>query len=55
MFVSYLRFKARGVPRRLLEEFNSLITWDGTDAPPRTVPRLATGAVLQPPWTRDRV
>ncbi|BCM69116.1 serine/threonine protein kinase [Streptomyces tricolor] len=33
MFVSYLRFKARGVPRRLLQEFNSLITWDGTGRP----------------------
>ncbi|MDH6552059.1 hypothetical protein M2162_006156 [Streptomyces sp. SAI-041] len=26
-FVAYLRFKARGVPRRLLQEFNSLVVW----------------------------
>lgn len=26
--VQYLRFKARGVPRRLLQEFNSFVTWN---------------------------
>ncbi|MGW2649088.1 protein kinase domain-containing protein [Streptomyces sp. NPDC001393] len=27
-FIQYLRFKARGVPRRLLQEFNHLIEWE---------------------------
>ena len=27
-FIQYLRFKARGVPRRLLQEFNSFVTWE---------------------------
>ncbi|NEB02784.1 protein kinase [Streptomyces sp. SID13726] len=27
-FIAYLRFKARGVPRRLLQEFNSLVVWE---------------------------
>lgn len=27
--IGYLRFKARGVPRRLLQEFNALVVWDG--------------------------
>jgi serine/threonine-protein kinase len=27
-FRSYLRFKARGIPRRLLQEFNSFVSWD---------------------------
>ncbi|MEU8706380.1 serine/threonine-protein kinase [Streptomyces sp. NPDC048565] len=30
---AYLRFKARGVLRRLLQEFNSLIMWDSTQRP----------------------
>ncbi|MFF8473390.1 protein kinase [Streptomyces sp. NPDC015414] len=33
MLVSYLRFKSRGVPRRLLQELNSLVMWDGTGRP----------------------
>lgn len=28
LFVEYLRFKARGIPRRLLQEFNRFIIWD---------------------------
>jgi hypothetical protein len=32
----YLRFKARGVPRRLLQEFNSFVAWD-KDLPYLTV------------------
>lgn len=28
----YLRFKARGVPRRLLQEFSELVIWDGDRA-----------------------
>ncbi len=28
-FIDYLRFKARGVPRRLLQEFNSFVRWEG--------------------------
>jgi len=31
--VHYLRFKARGVPRRLLHEVNSLVTWDDDSRP----------------------
>lgn len=31
--IAHLRFKARGVPRRLLQEFNSLIMWDSTGRP----------------------
>ena len=27
--VQYLRFKARGVPRRLLQEFNDFVVWEG--------------------------
>ncbi|GGO95880.1 protein kinase domain-containing protein [Wenjunlia tyrosinilytica] len=27
-FTGYLRFKARGVPRRLLQEFNTLVHWE---------------------------
>ncbi|MFI6339426.1 protein kinase [Streptomyces sp. NPDC050535] len=27
-FIGYLSFKARGVPRRLLQEFNSLVVWE---------------------------
>ncbi|MFD9328596.1 protein kinase [Streptomyces sp. NPDC060065] len=27
-FIRYLSFKARGVPRRLLQEFNSLVVWE---------------------------
>ncbi|MFI6467477.1 protein kinase [Streptomyces sp. NPDC050538] len=27
-FISYLSFKARGVPRRLLQEFNSVVAWE---------------------------
>lgn len=27
-FISYLCFKARGVPRRLLQEFNSVVVWE---------------------------
>ncbi|MFJ5309998.1 protein kinase [Streptomyces sp. NPDC088350] len=27
-FISYLCFKARGVPRRLLQEFNSVVAWE---------------------------
>jgi Protein kinase domain len=27
--VGYLRFKARGIPRRLLQEFNSFVAWTG--------------------------
>lgn len=27
-FIRYLRFKARGVPRRLLQEFNSFVFWE---------------------------
>jgi hypothetical protein len=34
MLVNYLRFKARGVPRRLLQEFNSFVSW------PNDQPRL---------------
>jgi serine/threonine protein kinase len=30
--VQYLRFKARGVPRRLLQEVNEFIEWDGNQA-----------------------
>ena len=26
-FIQYLRFKARGIPRRLLQEFNSYVVW----------------------------
>ncbi|MEO3755558.1 protein kinase [Streptomyces sp. B6B3] len=26
----YLRFKAKGIPRRLLQEFNSFVSWEGT-------------------------
>lgn len=33
MLISYLRFKSRGIPRRLLQEFNSLVMWDGTGRP----------------------
>ena len=29
LLTRYLRFKARGVPRRLLQEFNSFVVWDG--------------------------
>jgi tRNA A-37 threonylcarbamoyl transferase component Bud32/Cdc6-like AAA superfamily ATPase len=32
MFRRYLRFKARGITRRLFQEFNAFVTWDG-DAP----------------------
>jgi len=28
--VQYLRFKARGVPRRLLQEFNDFVVWEGS-------------------------
>lgn len=28
-FVRYLRFKARGMPRRLLQEFNGFVVWEG--------------------------
>jgi serine/threonine-protein kinase len=28
MLVHYLRFKARGVPRRLLQEVNAFVSWD---------------------------
>ncbi|MGA4842633.1 serine/threonine-protein kinase [Streptomyces sp. G45] len=31
--ITHLQFKARGVPRRLLQEFNSLVTWDETGRP----------------------
>lgn len=34
----YLRFKARGVPRRLLQEINGFVVWDGDQ------PRLRIGA-----------
>jgi serine/threonine-protein kinase len=37
--VHYLRFKARGVPRRLLHEVNSLVAWDDNSRP-----RLRVGA-----------
>ncbi|MEV6107524.1 serine/threonine-protein kinase [Streptomyces sp. NPDC051940] len=36
-FIAYLRFKSRGVPRRLLQEFNGLIQWNGP-APSLRVP-----------------
>ncbi|RSD10274.1 serine/threonine-protein kinase [Amycolatopsis eburnea] len=29
LLANYLKFKARGVPRRLLQEFNAFMTWDG--------------------------
>ncbi|WP_055701585.1 serine/threonine-protein kinase [Streptomyces silaceus] len=32
-FIAHLRFKARGIPRRLLQEFNSLIMWDDSGLP----------------------
>jgi len=38
MLVHYLRFKARGVPRRLLQEVNSFVSWDNDR------PRLQVGA-----------
>jgi serine/threonine protein kinase len=38
MLVHYLRFKARGVPRRLLQEVNSFVSWDDDR------PRLQIGA-----------
>jgi tRNA A-37 threonylcarbamoyl transferase component Bud32 len=28
-FASYLRYKARGIPRRLLQEFSGFVMWDG--------------------------
>jgi tRNA A-37 threonylcarbamoyl transferase component Bud32 len=28
-FQSYLKFKARGIPRRLFQEFNAYVAWDG--------------------------
>ncbi|MEU6821121.1 serine/threonine-protein kinase [Streptomyces atriruber] len=31
--IAHLNFKSRGVPRRLLQEFNSLVTWDDTGLP----------------------
>lgn len=31
--IAHLHFKSRGVPRRLLQEFNSLVTWDDTGLP----------------------
>lgn len=42
--VRYLQFKARGVPRRLLHEFNALVVWE------EGVPHLAVGAA-----DRDRM
>ncbi|MEU0397262.1 protein kinase [Streptomyces sp. NPDC006208] len=33
LLIAYLRFKSRGVPRRLLQEFNSLIIWDSSGKP----------------------
>jgi len=35
-FLRYLKFKARGIPRRLLQEFNGFVTWD------TSIPLLAT-------------
>lgn len=29
LFIRYLQFKARGIPRRLLQEFNSFVFWEG--------------------------
>ncbi|MER5949686.1 serine/threonine-protein kinase [Streptomyces sp. NPDC001904] len=29
--VAHLRFKSRGVPRRLLQEFNSMVMWDASE------------------------
>ncbi|MFD9907305.1 protein kinase [Streptomyces sp. NPDC059063] len=31
--ITYLQFKSRGVPRRLLQEFNSLVGWDPSGRP----------------------
>ncbi|MEU3460784.1 serine/threonine-protein kinase [Streptomyces sp. NPDC006733] len=36
--VEYLRFKSRGVPRRLLQEFNALVAWDTSGHPLLRVP-----------------
>jgi serine/threonine protein kinase len=38
LLANYLRFKARGMPRRLLQEINSFVTWDGD------YPRLQIGS-----------
>ncbi|MFF4543209.1 serine/threonine-protein kinase [Streptomyces sp. NPDC001435] len=36
--IEYLRFKSRGVPRRLLQELNALVEWDSSGDPMLQVP-----------------
>jgi serine/threonine-protein kinase len=33
LLIAHLRFKSRGVPRRLLQEFNSMVVWDDSTGP----------------------
>jgi Protein kinase domain len=40
-FRDYLRFKARGIPRRLLQEFNDFVEWDSDHPVLRVKPRDA--------------
>ncbi|MEV7415491.1 serine/threonine-protein kinase [Streptomyces sp. NPDC089919] len=41
----YLRFKARGVPRRLLQELNALVVWGGSGRPMLQVPEEDWGRI----------
>ena len=49
--VQYLRFKARGVPRRLLQEVNSLIAWQENCPGCGSAPRTSTGSSSTRGWS----
>ncbi|WP_157986994.1 serine/threonine-protein kinase [Streptomyces atratus] len=46
LLIAYLRFKSRGVPRRLLQEFNSLVVWDSSGNPALRVGEEAWQRIL---------